>query len=254
VAGASSGAGAPLRAQVPPLQALVPLPAPVLFRRSQRFGRRCLFGRSCRSSSAGASLRAPAPLRAPVPLFGRSCRFRRSCLFFRRWSLLFRRLCVLFRRSCRSSGARASSGPGDSSGASASLRAPVPRRALARLFGRQCVFRRACRPAMRHWQPSPYTRRPNRSATAPVVRPAFAADGRPTPNWPRPRDTAAHRRRLVAGTLGLRPEQVLERHSMAIIPSRRAPPRGPLAQLAEQLTLNQPVPGSSPGGLTKQPF
>ena len=28
--------------------------------------------------------------------------------------------------------------------------------------------------------------------------------------------------------------------------------RGPLAQLAEQLTLNQPVPGSSPGGLTSK--
>ena len=26
---------------------------------------------------------------------------------------------------------------------------------------------------------------------------------------------------------------------------------GPLAQLAEQVTLNHPVPGSSPGGLTK---
>jgi hypothetical protein len=30
--------------------------------------------------------------------------------------------------------------------------------------------------------------------------------------------------------------------------------QGPLAQLAEQLTLNQLVPGSSPGGLTKSPF
>jgi hypothetical protein len=30
--------------------------------------------------------------------------------------------------------------------------------------------------------------------------------------------------------------------------------RGPLAQLVEQLTLNQRVPGSSPGRLTKYPM